>query len=156
GGRPDARQRRRRGSGAGERRAERPRKLAERGSEHPVVLEPRVGRRYASRMARGTTRAPSPNAYRGALGRTQTATVHVASARGDLVSAQVYTTVDAVSDPELVDRLHSEDPARALNTVRLDGGEVVRVAVPVLYHDPAAELLVLVLADSQRHRELDE
>ncbi|HSK05249.1 MAG TPA: hypothetical protein VK932_28570, partial [Kofleriaceae bacterium] len=80
----------------------------------------------------------------------------MAGPRGDLVTAQVYTTVDAVSDPDLVDRLHSEDPARALNTVRLDGGEPVRVAVPVLYHDPAAELFVLVLGDAHRHRELDE
>ncbi len=107
-------------------------------------------------MARGPARAPSPNAYRGALGRTQTEAVHLAGPRGDLVTAQVYTTVDAVSDPDLVDRLHSEDPARALNTVRLDGGEPVRVAVAVLYHDPAAELFVLVLGDAHRHRELDE
>ncbi len=120
-------------------------------------LSPGGDRLYASRMARGTARAPSQNAYRGALGRTQTATVHVAGPRGDLVAAQVYTTVDAVSDPELVDRLHGEDPARALNVIRLDGApEPVRVAVPVLYHDPAAELLVLVLADAHRHRELDE
>lgn len=80
----------------------------------------------------------------------------MADPRGDLVTAQVYTTVDAVSDPDLVDRLHSEDPARALNAARLDGGEPVRVAVPVLYHDPAAELFVLVLGDAHRHRELDE
>lgn len=80
----------------------------------------------------------------------------MAGPHGDLVAAQVYTTVDAVSDPDLVDRLHSEDPVRALNTVRIDGGEPVRVAVPVLYHDPAAELFVLVLGDAHRHRELDE
>ena len=107
-------------------------------------------------MARGTVRAASHNAYRGALGRTQTATVQVAGARGELVPAQVYTTIDAVSDPELVEQLHSADPARALNTVRTDGGEVLRLAVPVLYHDPAAELFVLVLGDAHRHRELDE
>lgn len=108
-------------------------------------------------MVRGTTRAPSQNAYRGSLGRTQTRTVQVAGPRGDLIAAQVYTTIDAVSDPELVDRLHSEDPSRALNAVRIDGlSEPVRVAVPVLYHDPAAELLVLVLGEGHRHRELDE
>jgi len=107
-------------------------------------------------MVRGTARAPSPNAYRGALGRTQTATVHVAGPGGELGPVQVYTTIDALTDPELVDRLHSDDPARALNTVRIEGGEPVRLAVPVLYHDPAAELLVLVLAEAHRHRELDE
>jgi hypothetical protein len=48
-------------------------------------------------MARGIARAPSQNAYRGSLGRTQTTTVHVTGARGELVSAQVYTTIDAKS-----------------------------------------------------------
>src|SRR5688500_835743 len=112
-------------------------------------------------MARGTTRAPSQNAYRGQLGKTSTSTVHVAGPNGELVAAQVYTTIDAVSDPELVDRLHSDDPGRALNTLRVDAGgaaggagELVRVQVPLLYHDPAAELLVLILGDAHRHREL--
>ncbi|MBL0213005.1 MAG: hypothetical protein IPQ07_03915 [Myxococcales bacterium] len=107
-------------------------------------------------MARGTSRAPSQNAYRGSIGRTQTTMVHVTGPRGDLIAAQVYTTIDAVSDPELVDRLHSEDPSRALNVVHAEGNEPVRVTVPVVYHDPAAELMVLVLADAYRHTELDE
>jgi hypothetical protein len=107
-------------------------------------------------MARGTTRAPSQNAYRGQLGKTQTKAVHVAGPDGELIAAQVYTTINAVSDPELVDRLQSDEPGRALNALRFDDGEVVRLAVPILYHDPAAELLVLILADAHRHRELDE
>lgn len=107
-------------------------------------------------MARGTARTPSQHAYRGALGRTQTTTVHVTGPRGDLIAAQVYTTVDAASDPELVERLHTDDPVMALNVVRADSGESIRVAVPVVYHDPVAEVLVLVLSDSHRHRELDE
>ncbi len=82
--------------------------------------------------------------------------MHVAGPRGELVAAQIYTTLDAVADPELVDRLYSDEPGRALNVVRFDGGEPVRVAVPIIYHDPAAELLVLVLGDAHRHRELDE
>ena len=97
-------------------------------------------------MARGHARAPSQNAYRGSLGRTQTATVHVSGPDGGLVASTVYTTVDAVSDPELAARLHSEDPAHALNAV----------AIPIVYHDPAAELMVLVLGEAQRHRELEE
>ena len=107
-------------------------------------------------MGRATSRAPSQNAYRGSIGKTQTKTLHVTGSKGETVSAQVHTTVDAVSDPELVDRLLSEDPARALNIVRADGGAVIKVAVAVLYHDPSAELLVLVLDDAHRHRELDE
>ncbi|HEX7701999.1 MAG TPA: hypothetical protein VF403_14785, partial [Kofleriaceae bacterium] len=121
-------------------------------------------------MARGHARAPSQNAYRGSIGRTQTATVHVTAPTGDLVVATVYTTVDAVSDPELVERLHSADPARALNTFAspaMPGGaappnggagsiENVQLAVPILYHDPAAELMVLVLGEAHRHREIEE
>jgi hypothetical protein len=90
------------------------------------------------------------------LGRTQTTTVHVTTSRGDLIAAQVHTTVDATTDTELVDRLFVEDPARALNVVKSEDGEVVRVQVPVVYHDPSVELLALVLGDSHRHRELDE
>lgn len=107
-------------------------------------------------MARGTTRAPSHHAYRGSIGRTQTAMVHVTGPRGDLITASVHTTIDAVSDPDLVERLYAEDPARALNVVRTEGHEPMRVTVPVVYHDPAAELMVLVLGDAHRHAELDE
>jgi hypothetical protein len=107
-------------------------------------------------MARGTPRAPSQNAYRGSIGRTHTETVHVTGARGDLIVGTVYTTIDAVSDPELVERLHAEDPERALNVIRLDGEPPIHVAVPVVYHDPAAEVLVLVLGEAHRHREIDE
>src|SRR6185503_295414 len=90
-------------------------------------------------------------AYRGAIGRTRTATVHVADHSGALVAVQVYTTVDAASDPELVERL----AAGELNVVQLSGAPI-RIAVPVLYHDPAGGLLVLVLGDAHRHRELEE
>ena len=107
-------------------------------------------------MARGNARTPSVNAYRGQLGRTQTQTVHITGARGDLVAATVHTAIDAVSDPELAERLHSDDPAVALNMLRVDGSEAVRVPVPVVYHDSAAELMVLVLGDCHRHRELEE
>ncbi|MGE5181660.1 MAG: hypothetical protein ACM31C_06345, partial [Acidobacteriota bacterium] len=92
-------------------------------------------------MARGTTRAPSQNSYRGDIGRTQTETVHVTGPRGELIAATVHTTVDAVSDPELGERLLAD----TLNTIELDG-QPLHVAVPVLYHDPAAEVMALVLA----------
>src|SRR5258706_12134741 len=107
-------------------------------------------------MARGHTRAPSQNAYRGTLGRTRTESVHITGPKGDLIVGTIYTTIDAVSDPELVERLHSDDPARALNVVRIDGGDPVHVTVPVVYHAPAAELLVLVLGEPHRHREIEE
>jgi hypothetical protein len=104
-------------------------------------------------MARETpARARAQNAYRGAVGQTQTKTVHVTNARGDLVATTVHTTIDAVSDPELVERLY----AGSLNTIRLDGQSAHEVAMPIVYHDPAAELLVLVLGEAHRHREIEE
>jgi hypothetical protein len=90
--------------------------------------------------------------YRGAIGRTQTSAVHVTDARGELVAVQVTTSIDATSDPGLVQRLHDE----TLNVAWPDGGHPIRITVPVVYHDPAAELLVLVLGDAHRHRELEE
>jgi hypothetical protein len=104
-------------------------------------------------MARETpARSRAQNAYRGAVGQTQTRTVHITNARGDLVAATVHTTIDAVSDPELVERLY----AGSLNAVRLDGASAHEVAMPVVYHDPAVELLVLVLCEAHRHREIEE
>lgn len=97
-------------------------------------------------------RARSQHAYRGAAGQTQTKTVHVTGTRGDLVATTVHTTIDAVSDPELVERLY----AGSLNTARLDEQAAVELAVPIVYHDPAAELCVLVLGDAHRHREIEE
>ena len=101
-------------------------------------------------MARGT-RAPSQNSYRGDVGRTQTETVHVTGNRGELIAATVHTAIDAVSDAELAERLLAD----TLNTIELDG-KPLHLAVPVVYHDPAAEVMVLVLGDAHRHRELDE
>ena len=102
-------------------------------------------------MARGP-RAPAQTAYQGSLGKTRTEVVHVTGPKGELVAATVHATIDALSDPELAERLHAD----TLNIVKLDGGESLRVAVPVLYHDPAAEVMALVLGDAHRHRELDE
>jgi len=103
-------------------------------------------------MARGTsTRAPSQNAYRGGVGQTQSEVVHVTSSRGDLIAGTVHTTIDAVASPDLVEKLH----AGTLNTVSVDGAESI-VGTPIAYHDPAAEVFVLVLAEAHRHRELDE
>jgi hypothetical protein len=90
-------------------------------------------------------------AYRGAIGRTRTTTVHVTDARGALVAVQVHTSIDVATDPELADRLRGG----TLNTVAADGPPI-RLAIPVVYHDGNAEQLVLVLDDAHRHRELDE
>jgi hypothetical protein len=107
-------------------------------------------------MARGPARAPTLNAFRGQVGATRTRTVHVTTPAGDLAIAQVHVAIDVVADPELGRRLLADDPQRALNTVRLGDGTLLRLDVPLVYHDPATELFVLVLAEGERHRELAE
>ena len=102
-------------------------------------------------MARGNARAPSQNAYRGTSGQTQTETLHVTTPKGDLVPSTVYTTIDAVTDPDLVDKLYG----RTLNTCKVEASQF-ELAVPVVYHDPAAEVMVLVLGEAHRHREIEE
>ncbi len=92
-------------------------------------------------MARGQ-RTASQSAYRGAPGRTQTSTIHVAVATGDLVSTPITTSIDAVANPELVEALFDD----SLNLI----------GTPVVYHDPSAEVFALVLTDAQRHTEIDE
>src|SRR4051812_5768554 len=89
--------------------------------------------------------------YLGESGRTRTSTVHVIDPRGALVAVQVHTGIDAVADPGLAEQLRDD----SLNVVQLGGGEM-RIAVPVVYHDPAARLMVLVLGDAHRHREIEE
>ncbi|MCX5745643.1 MAG: hypothetical protein NT062_24470 [Proteobacteria bacterium] len=100
-------------------------------------------------MARG--RAPSHHAYRGALGQTRRKLVHAATDAGDLIAVEIVTAVDALTDPDLADRLHEG----ALNVVRI-GSRNVTLAVSVLFHDPAAEIMVLVIPDAMRHRAFEE
>src|ERR1044071_2922964 len=89
--------------------------------------------------------------YLGALGQTRTTTLHVSDAYGGLVLVEVYVGVNADVDPALAAQLRGD----ALNVAWLDGREL-RIAVPVIYHDPSARLLVLVLSDAHRHRAIDE
>jgi hypothetical protein len=106
-------------------------------------------------IARGRERAPSHNAYRGAVGATRQSSVLVTLPSGDIIAHRVHVAVDVVADPELGQRLLTESPDRALNVARAVDGEPVAVHVPVIYHDPANEVLALVLPEGDRHRELE-
>ena len=103
-------------------------------------------------MPRGGARAPSQHAYRGVAGQTRHVTVHVTTDKGGLVPATIVETVDAVADPDLARRFLEDDN---WNGVTLADGKTLKLAVPAVYHDPAAELLILVLPEDQRHRELE-
>ncbi len=103
-------------------------------------------------MARGA-RAPSQHAYRGTAGQTRHTTVHVTTKKGELAVATLVEAIDAVADPDLARQFLEGDQ---WNFVQLPDGTTVPVALTVVYHDPAAEVFVLVLPEDQRHRELDE
>ncbi len=106
-------------------------------------------------IPRGRERAPSQNAYRGTVGATRQTSVLVTLPGGEIVAARVFVAVDVVADPELGQRLLSENPERALNVVRGADGVAVPINVPVLYHDPGNEVFALVLPEGDRHRELE-
>lgn len=106
-------------------------------------------------MARARDRAPSQHAYRGAVGATRTAPFHVTLPSGELVVTKVFVAVDVIADPELGQRLLADDATRGLNVVTGDGGQPIPLAVPVVYHDPAAEIFAVVASPGDRHRELE-
>lgn len=70
------------------------------------------------------------------------------------MTVDVYRGIDASADPELASRLRDPDTKEPLNLVSPAVGEAFPVAVSIVYHDPEAELLVLVLPESERHLEL--
>jgi hypothetical protein len=73
------------------------------------------------------------------------------------VAAEVYRSVNVSAHPDLRQRILSEEPDKAINTVRCPEREQPRlVDLPVIYHDPDHELFILVLPESSRHRELSE
>ena len=73
---------------------------------------------------------------------------------GDLVAAQVYTDGRCGREPGARRAAARRRSQRGLNTVERRDRPASRV--PVVYHDPAAELMVLVLGEAHRHREIDE
>lgn len=85
--------------------------------------------------------------YRGRAGRTRSERARVREADGSVRSIELYTVVNAATDPELAalactGELHRMDQVRDL-------------AVPFVYHDPLAEVFVLVVPAALAHRELD-
>jgi hypothetical protein len=89
------------------------------------------------------------------VGATRTASIQVTLPDGEIVTTRVHVAVDVVADPDLGQRLLADDPDQGLNVVLDADDRALPLAVPVVYHDPAAELFVLVAAAGERHRELE-
>ncbi|MBZ0232317.1 MAG: hypothetical protein K8M05_08180, partial [Deltaproteobacteria bacterium] len=89
------------------------------------------------------------------MGATRQSSVLVTLPGGEIVAARVFVAIDVVADPELGQRLLSDNVERGLNVVRGADGAGVAVNVPVVYHDPGNEVFALVLPEGDRHRELE-
>jgi HEAT repeat protein len=90
--------------------------------------------------------------YAGASARTRKAPVVFSCSCGERFAVQVFRAVDSEARAETVQLLEG-----TLNRVRCPACDhAADVQVPVLYHDLSRRRLVLVLPQSQRHRELDE
>lgn len=101
-----------------------------------------------------SVRPPAANAddtgavYTGDVGKTQRAPVHVSDPRGGSRSVDMLVCVNVVTDPKL------REVALAGGLHRLESGE--SLAVPYVFHDPAARKFCVVVPDSMRHHAIRE
>lgn len=86
--------------------------------------------------------------YEGEAGRTQRSPVHVPIPGGLVRSIEVHRTINVATDPQL------KDAALTGALHRFESGE--ELAIPFVYHDPAARKLVLVVPEALRHEALRE
>lgn len=91
------------------------------------------------------------DSYRGPLGATRRETVLFSFPSGVQTPVEVVRSINTKTDPQLARQLLAEE----LNVARCPKtGDKLTVAVSVIFHDPAERLFVLVLPESDRHREL--
>lgn len=105
---------------------------------------------YSRGMSRGTN-ADTKVAYQGPLGETRREPMHVSLSSGEVVTAELITSINSRTDAPLGHRLMSK---AALNTVVDSDGSTLVVEVPVVYHDPVNAIFVLVVPDGDRTSEL--
>jgi hypothetical protein len=98
----------------------------------------------AGERERGESSQGAP--YQGTLGRTRTESVQVWLPDGGIRAVSVYVAVDADADPGLATLAR----AGTLHHV----GDGVELAIPFVYHQPSARLMVLVVPEGLRHRAL--
>ena len=86
--------------------------------------------------------------YEGVAGRTRLEAIHVPVVGGTVRAIQVYRSVNVASHPDL------RAPTLAGALHRFESGE--ELAIPFVYHDPAALKLAVVVPESLRHEALRE
>jgi hypothetical protein len=94
--------------------------------------------------------APDQEAFDGETGQTVESTIPISTDSGRVFRAEVYTSINAESDPELEDEL-VEGSLNAVTDPQTD--QSFEPAVAVRFHDPEHRLFALVVPESLRHRE---
>lgn len=102
----------------------------------------------ATRDKRPAGNDASEAPYQGKVGASRLEHVHVPLPDGRIRSVSVYRAVNVGTDPQL------GAAAAAGSLHRFDGGE--ELAIPYVYHDPAARKLCVVVPEALRHLELRE
>lgn len=93
--------------------------------------------------------------YRGSVGASRKELIHVTCTCGAIAAAEVYVSVDVSAHGELGERMRACEDGHTINQIACsECGTALPVHIPILYHDPEREALVLVVPIAQRHREL--
>ena len=96
--------------------------------------------------------APDQEAFDGETGQTVESTIPLSTDSGRVFRAEVYTSINAESDPALEEQLLEG----SLNQVTdPDSDQSFRPAVAVRFHDPEHRLFALVVPEALRHREFE-
>lgn len=93
--------------------------------------------------------------YRGRAGATRRERVLWACPCGAHHAVELVVAIDAQADPQLAERAREGDPTLRQTTCPMTA-QRASVEAPLVYHDPSRELLVLVLGEGDRRRELHE
>ena len=91
--------------------------------------------------------------YHGPLGRTARQRILYLCETNTEVSVEVFTQINAETDPELADDLLAEVGPMTVEDPK--SGVACPLHIRRIFHDPSGELFVLVLTDAHRHRELE-
>lgn len=102
----------------------------------------------ATRDKRSAESTTSEAPYLGKIGASRLENVHVPLPDGRVRSVSVYLGVNVATDPQL------RGAATTGGLHRFEGGE--ELALPFVYHDPAARKLCVVVPEPLRHLELKE
>ena len=95
----------------------------------------------------------SSSEYMGQVGQTRQETIHyTCDTCGFLFGGRIYRGVNVATDPGIGEHL---EQGTLNQLICPDCGAICVPQIELVYHDPGARILALILPDSMRHRELE-